>query len=207
MVPSYNAIAQNLNCTIVKDTVFGIAISGVGCQGNETFYIANVFPTPTVTPIADITVCANTAVPAINFTGCPFPGETFTWTATPQIGGNIGLASPGAGDIGSFIGTNAANTAAVTEVDVTPIANGCIGTPSSFSITINPIPVMTAVGSTVCPTDNVPSPNITTNVPPPGVVTYAWTVTNNTNIGMPASGIGTPAAYTAPANTTLTNQI
>ncbi len=207
VVPPYNAIAQNLSCTIIKDTVFGIAVSGVGCQGNETFYLANVFPTPTVTPIGDIAVCANQTVNVPNFTGCPTP-ETFTWTATPQIGGNIGLASPGAGNIGFFTGINAANTAAITSISVTPSANGCIGIPSTFSITINPIPVMTAIGSTVCPGDNVPSPNITTNPANPAAgVTYTWTVTNNANIGMPASGTGTPALYIAPANTTLTNQI
>lgn len=208
VVPSYNAITPNLNCTVIKDTVFGQSYSGVGCPGNETFYIANVFPTPTVTPTSNIAVCANTAVPSINFSGCPAPGETFTWTATPQVGGNIGLVSPGAGNIVSFTGINAANAAAITEVDVTPLANGCIGTPTSFSITVNPIPIMTAVGSTVCPGDNIPSPNITT-IPanPAAGVTFAWTVTNNTNIGMPASGTGTPAPYIAPANTTLTNQI
>ncbi len=159
----------------------------------------SVYPTPTVTPPANIAVCANQAVNVPAFTGCPSP-ETFTWSTAPQTGGNIGIAATGTANVAAFNATNTANTMAITTVSVTPMANGCIGTPSDFSITVNPIPVMTAVGSTVCPGDNVPSPTIVTNPANPAAgVTYAWTVTNHTGIGMlTASGIGTPTAYIAP---------
>ena len=49
----------------------------------------------------------------------------------------------------------------------------------------------------------MPAPTITTSA---AGTTYNWTATNNVNIGMPASGSGTPSSYTAPANNSLVNQ-
>ena len=209
VVPSYTAVAQNTTCNILQDTVYAVAVSGAGCVGNAVYYTANVFPTPTVTPVADITVCANQPVNVPAFAGCPTP-ETFTWSTTAQSGGNIGVAATGTGNVAPFTGTNTANVPAVTTLSITPMANGCVGTPSGFSITVNPIPAMTAVGSTVCPGDIVPQPTIVTNPANPAAgVTYNWTVTNLAgNIGMPVSGTGTPAQYTAAAtNMTGSNEI
>ena len=194
--PSYTTISPNTSCAPVSDWLYAVAASNY-CLGTPDSLKISVYPTPTVTPTADISVCANQQVNVPAFTGCPTP-ETFTWTSTVQVGGNIGIAATGTGNINPFTGTNTTNAAAITTVSVTPMANGCIGAPSDFSITVNPIPVMTAVGSTVCPGDNVPQPTIVTN--PAAGVTYAWTVTNQSGIGIPtASGTGTPAAYNAPA--------
>ena len=209
-IPNYTAITPNSTCGLLIDTIYGVAITPIsptdfGCIGNIQTFTISVYPTPTVTPTSNITVCTNQPVNVPNFAGCPAT-ETFTWTAiTNPNTVNIGIPTTDVGDIGSFTGTNTSNAAAVTTVSVTPLANGCTGISSSFNITVNPIPVMTAIGSTVCPGDNIPSPAIITN--PAAGVTYTWTVTNNTNINMPASGTGTPAPYTAPANNNLTNQI
>jgi gliding motility-associated-like protein len=210
-VPSYNAIAANLNCGLLKDTVFAIPYSGVGCRGTPTYYIANVWPTPTVTPVASVTVCANATVPAISFTGCPGAAapETFNWVTG---GTNIGLASPGAGNIPAFTGVNATSLVAVGTVTVTPTANTCVGPPTTFSITVDPIPVITITSpNPYCPKDTVSSIDyvITPTPGPPATVTYTWTATNNAGTGMPAGGTGAApgATYTAPANPSQVNQI
>ena len=75
----------------------------------------------------------------------------------------------------------------------------------TLTVTVNPAPTMIATGATVCPSDIVPAPSIVTN--PAAGVTFSWSVTNNVNIGMPASGTGMPVAYPAPRNISLTNQI
>ncbi|MHB8400764.1 MAG: PKD domain-containing protein [Bacteroidia bacterium] len=205
-IPNYPAIAQNLTCGLLIDTIYGVAITPVspnnaGCIGNVATFTISVYPTPTVTPIPPVSVCANQTVNLPNFSGCPTP-ETFSWT---NSNASIGLLGTGSGSIGSFAGLNSTDVVSIASVSVTPWAHGCIGIPTSFSITINPIPSMTVSSYTFCPSDNVPSPTIV-SIPSTGV-TYSWTVSNNTGIGMPASGTGIPSAYTAPTNSTLTTQI
>ena len=206
VVPSYSAIAQNITCNILQDTVYAIAISGVGCYGNAVYYTANVFPTPMVTTVKPITVCANQPVNVPAFTGCPTP-ETFNWTSstTPSTV-NTGIAASGTGDINTFTGTNTTDAIATSVVSVTPLANGCIGTPTSFNIVINPVPTMTVTSYTVCPTDNIPSIIPVTN--PANGVSFTWSATNNANIGLAAIGTGTIGliSHTAPANATLVPQ-
>jgi gliding motility-associated-like protein len=155
-----------------------------------------------------MTVCANAAVPAVNFSGCPAPAETFSWTTA---GANIGLTSPGSGNIASFPGQNTTDMPAVTEVDVTPWANGCSGPVSTFSITVNPIPTMTVTSPTpYCPGDVISSTSNGYNVStdPVGTVTYTWTATNQAGTGMPANGTGNApnTAYPAPANPSQVDQ-
>ncbi len=200
-VPSYNAIAQNMSCNLLRDSVYGVAVSGVGCVGNAVYYTANVFPTPYLNHMKTDSICANQTITIPSFTACP-ANSVVTWTNSNT---GIGLAANGTGNIGSFNGTNATNTLNTALINAIPTANGCIGNDSSFTIVIKPLPTITATGSTVCPGNNVPAPTITTN--PAGGVGYIWTVSNNINIGMPASGSGSPIAYTAPSNNTLTNQI
>jgi len=209
--PSYTTLSPNPSCTPVSDWLYAIAASNY-CIGTPDSLKISVYPTPTVTPTSNISVCANQPVNVPAFTGCPTP-ETFTWSTT----GTIGIAATGTANIPVFTATNSTNATVVTTVSVTPMANGCIGTPSDFSITVNPIPTISVSSITVCPSTTVtvitiPATTITTNINAPGVVTYSWTATNHTNIGLAASGTGstsliTPTAYPAPTNTTLTNQI
>ncbi|HWY38109.1 MAG TPA: gliding motility-associated C-terminal domain-containing protein, partial [Bacteroidia bacterium] len=118
------------------------------------------------------------------------------------------LAANGTGNIPSFTGTNTTDLSNTAQINAVPTANGCIGTDSSFTIIVKPLPKITIVSpAPYCPSDTVPSPSITTDPANPAAgVTYTWTVTNNTGIGMPPSGTGTPNPYTAPSNTTLVNQ-
>ncbi len=203
IVPAYNSTAQNLSCTNLIDTVAAIAISNAGCQGNITYYTVSLFPTPYLHHMKPDSICANQTITIPSFTACPL-NSTITWTNSNSGATGIGLAVNGSGNIGSFTGTNTTLAYNSGQITATPTSNGCIGIDSSFTIVINPIPVITATGATVCPGDNVPSPTITTN---PAGVNYNWSVTNHTNIGMPATGTGLPSPYIAPANNNLTNQI
>jgi len=200
-VPAYNSKSQNLSCGTLVDTIEAVAVSRVGCQGNHTFYTVTLYPTPYLHHMPHDSACANQTIGIPSFTACPV-NSTITWTNSNT---GIGLAPVGTGNIGPFTGTNTSNVLNTAQINVVPSANGCMGNDSSFTITVKPIPVMTVTGATVCPGNNVPSPMINTN--PAAGVNYSWTVANYTNIGMPASGTGTPIAYIAPSNTTLTNQI
>ena len=70
-------------------------------------------------------------------------GVVFNWTNNNT---SIGLAANGTGNIASFIATNITNVPVVATITVTPsYTNGsttCTGTPTTFTITVNPTPVV-----------------------------------------------------------------
>lgn len=119
-----------------------------GCLVTSNPVSITTTPAPTVNAIANQEVCHN-ALPttAISFSGS-VPGTVFNWTNnTPSIG----LAASGTGDIASFLGQNTGNTPVTATITVTPSQNGCTGTPVSFTIRVNPIPVFGAIqNQTVC---------------------------------------------------------
>ncbi|HTA61363.1 MAG TPA: PKD domain-containing protein [Bacteroidia bacterium] len=159
-VPSYNAIAQNLSCGLLTDSVYGVAISGAGCIGNMDYYTASVYPTPTVTPINNISVCANQTVCVPAFTGCP-ASSTYAWSFNNGVFGT--------GNINCFIATNTSTVVNSSTVDVTPSANGCQGLPTSFTISVYSYPTLmvTTSSNTVCAGAPV---TLTAS----GAMTYTW---------------------------------
>ncbi|MDW8230880.1 MAG: PKD-like domain-containing protein, partial [Saprospiraceae bacterium] len=171
-------------------TLYAFDSNGPGCSDQEQFTVT-IIPTPTVNPPANQTVCGNQAV-TVNFTGSP--GATFQWTNNNT---NIGLGASGTGNI-SFTAANPANPEVAT-ITVTPAQGSCQGTPVTFTITVNPRPVVNNPGNqTACAGQQV-----TVNFSSPsGNPTYSWT-NNNTAIGLGASGTGN-ISFTAasPANPT-----
>ncbi|MCB9223017.1 MAG: gliding motility-associated C-terminal domain-containing protein [Crocinitomicaceae bacterium] len=101
------------------------------CPQSSTITV-NVAATPTVNPVTDQTVCDGASFTAINFTGSA--GTTFNWTNDNM---NTGLAGSGTGNIAAFNGT-APTVQEVSNITVTPTAGSCVGTPTSFALTVNP---------------------------------------------------------------------
>jgi gliding motility-associated-like protein len=151
--------------------------SVAGCAGTAKTFTITVSPIPTANTPANQTACAGGAV-AVNFTGSA--GASFDWTNSNAA---IGLGASGTGNI-SFTSA-AVTTQQVATVTVTPkIGTSCAGTPVTFTITINPAPVVNPVSNvTVCGGQPV-SVNLT------GTGTaYSWT-NSNTAIGLGATGTG-----------------
>ena len=136
----------------------------------------------TVNAITNITQCAGTTIIVPAFISNP-AGATFTWTNSNPA---IGLAANGIGDIPNFTGINAGAIPVTSTITVTP-TTGCAGIPSTFTITINPLPVITVNSPTICPTTTA---NLTAN----GGTTYTWTA------GTTVTGFNTADA--TPAMTT-----
>ena len=83
-------------------------------------------------------------------------------------------------------------------ITVTPVANGCEGEPTSFTITVNPAVVMENVDNMiVCSENEVNIPFSTSIVD--GEVTYSWT-NSNTAIGLAAEGTGNISFVSANTN-------
>lgn len=167
-----------------------------GCTGTAQNFTITVNPTPTLAAITSQTVCANANTAAITFNPTPATA-TVNWT---NSNGAIGIGTSGTGNIASFAGINTGSTAAVGNFSATPTENGCTGAAQNFSVTINPLPTLTAVTSqTVCPGTNTDAINFVSN---PIGATVSWT-NSNTNIGIGASGNGDIGAF-AGTNTGLT---
>lgn len=101
-----------------------------------------IAPVATLNFIADMDICGG-AIGATNFSSNPI-GANYVWTNSNTA---IGLASSGNGDLPEFNATNTTTNPIVSTITVTPSINGCPGTPSSYTITINPTPTITQNGT------------------------------------------------------------
>jgi gliding motility-associated-like protein len=166
-----------------------VSVSSNGCSQNQTgSAVITVNPLPTVTAPTNQTVCANASTTAVNFTGTA--GATYTWTNNTT---SIGLGASGTGNIAAFTATNATTSAVTATIAVTPTLAGCPGTPQNFTITVNPLPTVTApTNQTVCANASTTAVTFTGTAG----ATYTWT-NNTTSIGLGASGTGNIAAFTA----------
>jgi len=160
------------------------------CAGTASSYTITVKPTPTVIVPADITACNGATIPATAFTS-PTPGTTYSWTNSNVA---IGIVTSGTGNIPAFTATNSGTAPISASITVTPSYNGCVGTPSTYTITVNPTPIVyTPANITVCHGDVVPASLYTSTV---AGTTYSWT-NSNTAIGLAASGTGNTPSFTA----------
>ena len=158
------------------------------CTANDNVSII-VNPQPTVTIPTNTTVCNGAAIPATAFTSTPV-GATYTWTNSNTA---IGLAANGVGDISSFTATNTGSTAISGVINVIPTLNGCVGNATSYTITVNPTPVLTAVTSqTICVNNSTSAINFSSM---PSGASINWT-NSDASIGLAANGSGNIASFT-----------
>jgi hypothetical protein len=194
-VPSFTAI-NNTGAPVTATVTVNATYTGgpLTCPATAVSFTITVNPTPTVTAPSSQSLCNGSATAAVNFTGA-VAGTTFSWTNSNTA---IGLGASGTGNITSFTATN--NTAAAISgtITVTPSANGCPGTPISFTITVNPTATVNQpANQTLC---NGASTAAVTFTGTPGAVTFSWT-NNNTSIGLAGSGTGNIPSFVA-TNTT-----
>ncbi|MEZ4920051.1 MAG: PKD-like domain-containing protein [Saprospiraceae bacterium] len=178
---------------VVNQTTGQITVtpSENGCVGTPQTFQIIVNPAPFVNAVADITDCPGAAI-VVNFSGTF--GATFNWTNDNPA---IGLAPAGSGGI-SFIADNTGIQQMAT-ITVTPSLNGCVGTPITFTITIEPNPTLFNPGDqTYCSGDQV-NLFLTGN----DATGFVWT-NSNTAIGLAGAGAG-DIVFTA-ANVSMLTQ-
>jgi hypothetical protein len=167
-------------------TLYTCTVSENGQNSSGTALIT-VDPTPTVNPISNYTFCNNTWSSLIAFNGTA--GATYNWTNSNP---NTGLSfTNGTGSI-FFMTSSNSNTQVVSSViTVTPVLNGCNGTPQSFTISVNPTPSVYQFDWNYC------HGQTTTPVALQGTFTnVSWTNTNS-SIGLASTGTGTLPSFTA----------
>ncbi|MEJ0033757.1 MAG: PKD-like domain-containing protein [Bacteroidota bacterium] len=168
--------------TITPKYTFG----AVTCNGPTQSFTITVQPTPTVAAIGNQVVCNSAPTTTVTFSGT---ATSFTWTNDNT---SIGLAASGTGNITSFTGINSGSTPAVATITVTPVYGSCTGATTSFTITVNPTPSVTAPASqVVCNGAGTTAVNFT------GTGTsYDWT-NDTASIGLASSGTGNIGSFAA----------
>ena len=152
----------------------------------------NPVPTLTISANATQTVCPGSSTQSVSFSG---NATAFNWSA-PNLTAIGGPANSGSGNLASFAAVNGGTTPASSTITVTPVYTDvatCTGPSQSFSITVNPLPVLT---STLTPADICSGSNF--SYPPStsagGVTTtFAWSRAAVPGISnSAASGTGNP---------------
>lgn len=158
----------------------------------------------TVNPVPNQQLCAGSATNPINFTSTP-PGASFTWTNSAP---SIGLPASGTGNIASFTAINLSATAVTATITVTPSNGVCPGTPLSFTITVNPKPVISITPAFGCGgvAGLYGGPLIATSAGGP-TLSYVWSplagLYIDAAITAPYTGTNTPLVYAAPTTYTV----
>ncbi|WNM18429.1 PKD-like domain-containing protein [Flavobacterium capsici] len=179
-----NSIAQILNTTSnnVGEAVYSVTPLVGGCPGAPLNVTVRVNPIPVATTNASAsTICSGQTI-SIPLTST-VAGTTYSWTViqTDTFGASSGTGS----NIAQTL-TTVGNTQGSVLYTITPIFNGCSGTPVTVTVTVNPTPeVFGSSATTICSGD---SPNISLT-PSIAATTFAWTV-NPTNVTGAQAGTG-----------------
>ena len=186
-----NLAANSSNAPITGTIV--VTPTASGCTGSNMSYTITVNPVPTVDAVTSQTLCAGASTTAVTFASTAnVSGTTYAWTNSNTA---IGLAASGNTSVPVFTATNTTNAAITATITVTPSANGCSGTPITYTYTVNPIPTVTVSSNqTVTAGSSIAAVNTVGN----GVAgaTYTWTNTNS-SIGLATGGSGNVPSFTA----------
>jgi hypothetical protein len=206
-----SSIAQTLtNASTDPATVtYTITPSAGGCTGLPVNVVVTINPIPEVTasPLSQ-SVCSG-GITAITLSSLT-PGTTFTWTAALTSGTASGFLD-GTGSSIAQVLSNITGAPATVTYTITPAANECSGPPVDVTITVNPLPVLSAdlPYQQICPGSDMTPVNLTSSIPG---TTFTW-IRDNTGVltGMPDSGSGSTISGTldssdpqVPLSTTFT---
>ncbi|HEY0110494.1 MAG TPA: PKD-like domain-containing protein, partial [Fibrella sp.] len=186
-IPGFTATNTGSTALVSAVTVQATAN---GCAGPTQSFSITVNPTPAVSNINSVTYCNGASAPAIPFASAT-PGATFSYTATT----NVGFVTTGTNvtSIPGFTATNAGAIPVTTSVTVRATANGCTGPATTFTISVDPTPIVNAVSSaSFC--NGQSSTGFTFGSPTTGA-TFSYT--SSINIGFGTSGSGNIPAFSA----------
>ena len=191
----------------VTTTYTVVATDGNGCTATDDITLT-VSPSPTMTSATTASICSGDA---LNIPLTSSTGATYSWIAASNGSVNGESLTPQSGSTINNTLTLVGSTAQTVTYSVTPTSttNTCDGPVQTITVTVNPRPVVSAMGNiaTACENIALAVPNFT--VTPSGTV--SWT-NNNTGIGgIGASGTGnigtitptTAGSATITANATL----
>jgi PKD repeat protein len=156
------------------------------CAAEVSTANVTVNPIPVITLPASQTICSGSSTTAVILSS-QVGGTTYTWSGNSPNGITGFPANGTASTIPSFIPINGGTAVGTINYSITPTANGCTGTPSTYTFTVNPIPVIASISpQTICSGQTTTAISPTANI---AGTSYSWSssvtgsVTGNTPSG------------------------
>ncbi|MDI1306433.1 MAG: immunoglobulin domain-containing protein, partial [bacterium] len=188
-VSSNTSVASVSNTGLVTGITAGTTVitytNSNGCKITATVLV-NSTPNALATN-ATQTICSASTITTIALSG-NVAATTYNWTRNNTVT-VTGIPASGTSDISGSL-TNSTNAPVTVIFTITPVANGCPGTPITATVLVNPTPnaVATPASQTIC------SANAITTIAFSGSVastTFNWTRDNTVAVnGIAASGSG-----------------
>ena len=178
---------------------------GTGCRPYATTTVV-VNTNGQVTLPADSVVCSGTSIAAQTLTTTNSGGTTtYAWTNSAT---SIGLAASGStATIPAFTATNTGSAGVTATIAVTPTYTdggvSCAGAASSYTITVNPVPALTAVSNQVICNGSTGTVNFNSSTNPSQNLTAS---SGTISVAIPdnsATGVTSTLAATIPTGAVL----
>ena len=183
--------------TTVSSGIFTVTPTSNSCVGPVKIFTLSVNPTPVMTvSTTSQTVCNNANTSVQTFTS-NVAGTTYAWNNNNST---IGIGASGTGSsITSFTATNTGTVSTTGVFTVVPTASSCVGATKTFSVTVNPSPVITSnpMDATIVSGNDT----LFSVVAGGGGLTYQWKV--STNGGASFSNLTNTGIYTNVTSPTL----
>ncbi|MES2140481.1 MAG: PKD-like domain-containing protein [Bacteroidota bacterium] len=194
--PLSNTITNNTSS--VQTVVYTVTPTSTpeGCTGTPQSVTVSVMPTPTMTSVSSATICSGGTV-SIPLTSSLT--STYSWFASDNLNtiGESTTAQTGS-PLTNTITNNTASIQTVTyTVTPTSAPDGCVGTPQTLTVTVNPSPSMTSPGSATICSGGILSIVLTSN----NASTFSWIALGNPN----TNGESTTAQVGSPINDSIFN--
>lgn len=190
-------VTQTLtNNTVTTQTAtYTITATAGSCTSNFGI-VATVNPQAVVSA-QTATVCSGQA---LTFTPSNVPsGTTYTWSVTSTTTGVSGQSAnaSGAASVSQTLSTTSL-TPSTAVYSVTPTSGSCVGSAFTLTVTINPVPVVTAQTATVC---GGTAFTITTPLTAPTTTTYTWSAPTYSPLASLTGGSAVGTAQTTISQT------
>ena len=149
--------------TTIGTTSYWVSQTVNGCESSRAELVVTINSGPQITQVTNQQVCAGLQTSAINFVVTP-QNASIGWSSSQ----NIGITSPGTGNIPAFTTQNSGSSPIVSQFSAVASVGGCTSQPMDFTITVNPRPnVIASSNSPQCVNSQI-------NFQSSGGVTYSW---------------------------------
>lgn len=181
-----------LTTLVDNDEIACKVISNASCASPASITSADitilVTQAPVVNFMTNVSVCGGN-LNATSFSSTP-SGATYTWSNSNTT---IGLAASGTGDVPAFVAVNATTAPVIATITITPTLNGCVGTPSSYTITVDPTATITQSGTVLTSSTSSTYQWYLDGQPVTGATGQTCTATQNGDYSVVVAGYACPS--------------